>query len=75
MFLTNIPKDSIKYTNMGFVRNFKGNIVEINPDNFLNDWEFYEHLWKIKYDITLDKLGGSFNAKLIHYIKGDNFFI
>ncbi len=60
---------------MVFVRNFEGNIVEVNPDNFLNDYEFYEHLWNIKYNIKLKKLGSSFNSKLIRYIKGDNFFI
>ena len=60
---------------MVFVRNFEGNIVEVNPENFLNDYEFYEHLWNIKYNIKFKKLGGSFNSKLIRYIKGDNFFI
>ena len=75
MFLTNIPKDSINVTYMVFVRNFEGTIVEVNPDNFLNDYEFYEHLWNIKYNIKFKKLGGSFNSKLIRYIKGDNFFI
>ena len=73
--MTNIPKDSINVTYMVFVRNFEGTIVEVNPDNFLNDYEFYEHLWNIKYNIKFKKLGGSFNSKLIRYIKGDNFFI
>ena len=73
--MTNIPKDSINVTYMVFVRNFEGTIVEVNPDNFLNDYEFYEHLWNIKYNIKFKKLGGTFNSKLIRYIKGDNFFI
>ena len=60
---------------MVFVRNFKGNIIEVDPDYFLNDVEFYKHLWSIKYNIILGKLDHSFNAKLIRYIKGDNFFI
>lgn len=60
---------------MVFVRSFKGNIIEVDPDNFLNDVEFYKHLWSIKYNIILGKLGHSFNEKLIHYIKGDNFYI
>ena len=47
---------------MVFVRNFEGNIVEVNPENFLNDYEFYEHLWKIKYNIKFKKIGGSFNS-------------
>ena len=49
---------------MVFVRNFEGNIVEVNPDNFLNDYEFYEHLWNIKYNIKLKKLGSSFQFKI-----------
>jgi len=60
---------------MVFVRNFEGKIVEINRDIFLNDCEFYKYLWNIKYNIKFKKLGGSFNSKLIRYIKGDNFFI
>ena len=58
-----------------FVRNFEGIILEVNPNNFLNDKEFYEHLWKIKYNVILRQKEHSFNAKLINYIKGDNFFI
>lgn len=60
---------------MTFVRNFEGKIVEINREFFLNDYEFYKYLWNIKYNIKFKKLGGTFNSKLIRYIKGDNFFI
>ena len=58
-----------------FVRNFEGIIVEIIRDNFLNDKEFYKHLWKIKYNISSINPQNSFNIKLINYIKGNNFFI
>jgi len=58
-----------------FVRNFEGNVVEIIRNCFLNDKEFYKYLWKIKYNISCLNPQISFNAKLINYIKGDNFFI
>lgn len=58
-----------------FVRNFEGVVVEIIRESFLNDKEFYKYLWKIKYNISSLNPQISFNAKLINYIKGDNFFI
>ncbi len=60
---------------MMFVRNFKGTILEVDSNLFLNDKEFYKYLWKIKYDITFEQKEHSFNAKLISYIRGDNFLI
>lgn len=58
-----------------FVRNFEGIILKVDSNLFLNDKEFYEYLWKLKYNITFEQKEYSFNAKLISYIKGDNFFI
>ena len=34
-----------------FVRNFKGQIIQLSIENFLNEKEFYQCLWKIKYNI------------------------
>ena len=60
---------------MMFVRNFEGIILKVDSNLFLNDKEFYKYLWKIKYNISCLNPQISFNAKLINYIKGDNFFI
>ena len=60
---------------MMFVRNFEGIILKVDSNIFLKDKEFYEYLWKLKYNITFEQKEYSFNAKLISYIKGDNFFI
>lgn len=58
-----------------FVRNCKGQIVQIHRNNFLNEKEFYKYVWKIKYNIDISKQSQSFNQSLICYIKGINFFI
>ncbi len=37
-----------------FVRNYKGKLVEIDISKYYSDKDFYNVLWKIKYNITLD---------------------
>ena len=58
-----------------FVRNCKGQIVQIHRSDFLNEKEFYQYVWKIKFNVDISKQTQSFNQSLIRYIKGINFFI
>jgi len=37
-----------------FVRNYMGKMVKIDISKYYSDKEFYNALWKIKYNITLD---------------------
>ena len=37
-----------------FVRNYKGKLVEIDISKYYSDKDFYNALWEIKYNITLD---------------------
>ena len=58
-----------------FIRNSGGKIVEIKSNNFLNDKEFYLHLWKTIFNIDLSLQETSFNERLIEYIRGDSLFV
>ena len=58
-----------------FVRNSGGKIVEIKSNHFLNDKEFYLHLWKIIFNIDLSLQETSFNERLVEYIRGDSLFV
>ena len=38
-----------------FVRNHEGKIITFEPNNFFSEYNKYIKLWKIKYNIDLDK--------------------
>ena len=38
-----------------FIRNHKGKIITFEPNKFYSEYEKYIKLWKIKYNIDLDK--------------------
>ena len=37
-----------------FIRDHKGNIKKIDISKFVSEKELYTHLWKVKYDITIN---------------------
>ena len=58
-----------------FLRNNKSKIVVVDTERFLNEKEFYIHLWKTIFDIDMSKQDISFNETLIKYIKGSILLI
>ena len=57
-----------------YVRNWKGNIVFIDKEEFNNDYDFYLKLWKIKYNIKLKKKTTDIND-IIKYVNGEKDFV
>ena len=58
-----------------FVRNSAGKIIEIKSDNFLNEKDFYLHLWNTNFNIDLSLQETSFNERLVKYIRGDSLLV
>ena len=56
-----------------FIRNHTGHIIEINAQKFINEKEFYKHLWQVMYNITIEE--PSFTERLVKYIRGDTFSV
>tara|TARA_A100001015_G_scaffold251325_1_gene290257 strand:+ start:5181 stop:5357 length:177 start_codon:yes stop_codon:yes gene_type:complete len=57
-----------------YIRNWRGNIVEINENVYNNEYEFYIKLWKIKYNIKI-KNKIDIKQDIISYINGEKDFI
>ena len=57
-----------------FVRNSRGNIVYINENIYFNEYDFYIKLWKIKYNINLEKKE-DLKENIISYINGEKNFV
>ena len=55
-----------------FVRNYKGRIVYFEVNNFFSEYEKYTKLWKIKYNIDLDKSKKSQTVlrSIVDYVNG-----
>ena len=52
-----------------FVRNSKGEIITFEPKEFFSEYNKYTKLWKIKYNMDLDKPKETFRA-IINYVNG-----
>ena len=57
-----------------YIRNWRGNIVEINENVYNNEYEFYAKLWQIKYNIKI-KNKIDIKQNIISYINGEKDFI
>ena len=57
-----------------YIRNWRGNIVEINENVYNNEYEFYIKLWQIKYNIKI-KNKIDIKQDIISYINGEKDFI
>lgn len=57
-----------------FERDFNGNIVKIDITKFNTTFEFYQYLWKIKYNKNIIYTTSNIND-IIDYVKGDKNFI
>ena len=57
-----------------YIRNWRGNIVEINENVYNNEYEFYIKLWQIKYNIKI-KNKIDIKQNIISYINGEKDFI
>ncbi len=60
-----------------FIRNHKGQIVIFHPNVFFNEYDKYTKLWKIKYDIDLDKVETKRNVlrSVLDYVNGIKDFV
>jgi len=58
-----------------FLRNSTYKIVAIDPEQFLNEKEFYRYIWKIMFNIDMSKEETSFNDVLLKYIQGSILLI
>tara|TARA_B100001093_G_scaffold423631_1_gene416585 strand:+ start:2039 stop:2215 length:177 start_codon:yes stop_codon:yes gene_type:complete len=56
-----------------YIRNYKGELIKININQFNNDKEKYNYIWNIMYNINL-KENDKYNANLMKYIIGNNIF-
>ena len=56
-----------------YIRNYKGELIKININQFNNDKEKYNYIWNIMYNINL-KENDKYNANLMKYITGKNIF-
>ena len=57
-----------------FERDFNGNIIKINISKFNTTFEFYQYLWKIKYNKHINYTTSNINS-IIDYTNGDKKFI
>jgi hypothetical protein len=53
-----------------YVRNYLGEIVEVDVDQYPDERQLYVALWKIKYNINLLEQLPPFNEQIIDYING-----
>ena len=55
-----------------FIRNHKGQIETFLPNEFYNEYNKYTQLWKIKYNIDLDKVAKKRNVlrSVLDYVNG-----
>lgn len=56
-----------------YIRNYKGELIKININQFNNDKDKYNYIWNIMYNINL-KENDKYNANLMKYIIGNNIF-
>jgi hypothetical protein len=52
-----------------YIRNYKGEIVYFNINEFAFEYDMYIELWKIKYNIDLSVGHEDVMTKLIKYIE------
>ena len=57
------------------VRNYKGKMVEFDLKEYSNEVDMYKDLWKIKYNIIIERKRVDTNEKLKNYINGDINFM
>jgi len=57
-----------------FIRDYNGNIININISEFNSTFEFYQHLWKIKYNKNITYTTANIND-IIDYVNGEKKFI
>ena len=60
-----------------YVRNYQGKIVFFDTKSFISEYEKYTKLWKIKYNIDLDKSRNRnpFINSVVSYVKGDKNYV
>jgi len=52
-----------------FIRNYKGEIVEFQPENYYDEKTLYTALWKILYNIDFAKISTNSTENLINFIR------
>jgi len=57
-----------------FIRDYNGNIININISEFNSTFEFYQYLWKIKYNKNIKYTTANIND-IIDYVNGEKKFI
>jgi hypothetical protein len=57
-----------------FVRNSRGKLVYINEKIYFNEYDFYIKLWKIKYNINLERKE-DLKENIVSYINGEKTFV
>ena len=58
-----------------FIRNYKGDIVFFNTEEYNNETDMYRELWKQLYNITIKEDAKNIKKKMIDYvISGKNMY-
>ena len=52
-----------------YIRNYKGEIVYFNINEFAFEYDMYKDLWKILYNVDLDEDKNNVMSDLIDFIK------
>ena len=57
-----------------FIRDYNGNIVKVDISKFNTTYEFYQYLWKIKYNKNITYTNSNIND-IFDYVNGEKKFI
>ena len=57
-----------------FIRDYNGNIVKVDISKFNTTYEFYQYLWKIKYNKNVIYTTSNIND-IFDYVNGEKKFI
>ena len=57
-----------------FIRDYNGNIVKIDISKFNTTYEFYQYLWKIKYNKSITYTNSNIKD-IFDYVNGEKKFI
>mgnify|MGYP001466871067 FL=1 len=57
-----------------FIRDYNGNIVKIDISKFNTTYEFYQYLWKIKYNKNITYTNSNIKD-IFDYVNGEKKFI
>ncbi len=57
-----------------FIRDYNGNIVKVDISKFNTTYEFYQYLWKIKYNKNITYTNSNIKD-IFDYVNGEKKFI